>query len=126
MSPPARLWRRRLGARSRRTGRTAEWLAAAWLLLKGYQILGFRLKAAGGDIDILARKGRVLAVVEVKHRATLEAAIEALGPDQRRRLSLAGQGLIQKRRGFEGFELRLDIIAFAPRRLPRHIRGVID
>lgn len=125
MRSPARPWRRRLGARSRRAGRAAEWLAAAWLLAKGYQILGFRLKAGAGDIDILARRGRVLALVEVKHRATPEAAIEALGPGQHRRLIQAGQALIQQRRAFRGLDLRLDIIAFAPGHLPRHVRGLI-
>lgn len=123
MSP--RPWRRDLGARSRRAGRTAEWIAAAWLMLKGYQILGFRLKAGGGEIDILARKGRTLALVEVKRRGSLDAALEALGPDQRRRLVAAGNDLIRKRRAFTDLDLRLDVVAFAPGRLPRHFRGLI-
>ena len=56
---------------------------------------------------------------------TPEAAIEALGPDQHRRLIQAGQALVQQRRAFRGLDLRLDIIAFAPGHLPRHIRGLI-
>jgi len=120
-----RPWRRDLGARSRRAGRAAEWTAAAWLMLKGYQIVGFRLKTAGAEIDILACKGRILALVEVKRRATPEAALEALGPDQRRRLIRAGQDLIGKRRAFAGLDLRLDVVAFAPGRLPRHFRGLM-
>jgi len=120
-----RPWRRDLGARSRRAGRTAEWAAAVWLMLKGYQVIGFRLKAAGAEIDILARKGRILALVEVKRRTTPEAALEALGPDQRRRLIRAGQDLISKRRAFADLDLRLDVVAFAPGRLPRHFRGLM-
>ena len=125
MTAPARPWRRRLGARSRRAGRAAEWLAAAWLLAKGYQILGFRLKAAGAEIDILARKGRVLALVEVKRRITADAGLEALGPDQRQRLIRAGQALIQGRRAFGDLVLRLDVVAIAPGRAPRHFRGLV-
>lgn len=124
MRPPARPWRQRLGARSRRQGRAAEWLAAGWLLFKGYQILGFRLKAAGAEIDILARKGRVLALVEVKRRATPEAGLEALGPDQQQRLLSAGRSLIQSRRSLVGLDLRLDVIALSPGHLPRHFRGL--
>ena len=63
-------WRVALGAVSHRLGHRSEWLAAAWLMAKGYQVLGFRLKTRAGEIDILARRGKVLAVVEVKRRAT--------------------------------------------------------
>ncbi len=66
-------WRQARGGRSHRQGHGAEWIAAVWLMLKGYQILAFRLKGRGGEIDILARRGRTLAVVEVKRRQTLEA-----------------------------------------------------
>ena len=125
MKAPARPWRRDLGARSRRAGRLAETVAAAWLLLKGYQILGFRLRSGRGDIDILARRGRVLALVEVKRRETPEAALDSLGRDQRERLIRAGQALVQKRKSLAGFDLRLDVIAFAPGHLPRHFRGLI-
>lgn len=125
MKVPARTWRRDLGARSRRAGRLAESVAAVWLLLKGYQILGFRLKAGRGDIDILARKGRTLVLVEVKRRETPEAALDSLAPDQRTRLIRAGQALLQKRRSLSGFGLRLDLFAFSPGRLPRHFRDLI-
>jgi putative endonuclease len=125
MTAPSRPWRRDLGARSRRAGRLAETIAATWLLFKGYQILGFRLKAGPGDIDILARRGRTLVLVEVKRRETPEAALDSLAPDQRVRLLRAGQALLQKRKSLAGFELRLDLMAFSPGRLPRHFRGLI-
>lgn len=125
MNPPGRPWRRDLGARSRRAGRLAETVAAVWLLLKGYQILGFRLKAGRGDIDILARRARTLILVEVKRRETPEAALESLGPEQRDRLLRAGQALVQRRRSLAGFDLRLDLVAFSPGRLPRHFRDLI-
>lgn len=120
-----RAWRQDLGRRSRGAGRTAEVLAAVWLMAKGYQILGFRLKASGAEIDILARRGRVLALVEVKRRGTLEAALDSLTAAQRDRLLKAGQALTARRRSLANLELRLDVFAFAPRRLPRHYRGLI-
>lgn len=124
-SPRRRPWRVALGAKSRKAGRAGEAWAAAWLMLKGYQILGFRLKAGKGDIDLLARRGRVLAVVEVKRRATPELALEALLPDQRDRLLAAARTLMMRRKSLAKLELRLDVVALSPGRWPRHFRGLI-
>ena len=117
-------WRQALGGRSHRKGHAAEWIAVAWLMLKGYQILAFRLKGRGGEIDILAKRGGTLAVVEVKRRRTLEAAILSLGPDQHARLSAAGQAVARGRPSLQGLTLRIDMVALAPGRFPRHLRGV--
>ena len=119
-----RPWRVALGALSHRLGHRSEWLAAAFLMLRGYQILGFRLKTRAGEIDILARRGRVLAVVEVKRRATMEAALAALTRKQYDRLLAAGRAVLRQRPSLAGHLLRIDIVALAPGRLPRHRRGV--
>ena len=112
------------GALARRSGRRAEAWAALWLMAKGYQILGFRLKSRTGEIDILARRGRTLAVVEAKRRRTIEAAILSLGPEQHGRLAAAGQALARNRPSLQGLNLRIDMVALAPGRFPRHLRGV--
>lgn len=117
-------WRVGLGARSHRVGHASEWLAAAFLMAKGYQILGFRLKTRAGEIDILARRGRTLAVVEVKRRATLDAALCALTHDQFDRLLAAGRAVLRQRPSLAGHVLRIDMVALAPGRFPRHRRGV--
>lgn len=125
--PPKRAksgWRQALGGRSHREGHAAEWIAALWLMLKGYQILAFRLKGRGGEIDILAKRGRTLAVVEVKRRRSIEAAILSLGPEQHGRLTAAGQALARSRPSLQGLILRIDMVALAPGRFPRHLRGV--
>lgn len=124
-APAKKAWRVALGAKSRKAGRTGEAWAAAWLMLKGYQILGFRLKVGKGDIDLLARRGKVLAVVEVKRRATPELALESLLPDQRDRLLSAARLLMARRKGLTNLELRLDVVALSPGRWPRHFRGLI-
>ena len=113
--------RRQRGAAARVTGRKAEWRAALYLMLKGYRILGFRLKAPGAEIDVLALKGRTLAVVEVKQRTNLETALECVTPDQRERLRRAGESLAARRTGLKDAFVRLDLIALAPGRWPRHI-----
>ncbi len=109
------------GLAARRSGRRAEVWAALWLMAKGYRILGFRLRAPQAEIDILALRGGILAVVEVKRRGDLETALEAVTPDQRERLRRAGLALAAGRPGLRDRAVRLDLMALAPRRLPRHI-----
>jgi putative endonuclease len=113
--------RRARGAAARVSGRRGEVLAALWLMLKGYRILGFRLKTPLAEIDLLAKRGPVLAVVEVKRRADLRAALEAVGFDQRDRLRRAAATLAAKRPALSGASVRLDLLALAPGRLPMHI-----
>lgn len=109
------------GAAARLSGRRAEVLAALWLMAKGYRILGFRLKTPQAEIDLLAKRGSVLAVVEVKQRSSLENALECVRYDQRERLRRAGAALAARRPGLKGAAVRLDLLALAPGRLPRHI-----
>ena len=113
--------RRQRGGAARRSGRRAEVWAALVLLLRGYRILGFRLRTRQGEIDLLALKGKVLAVVEVKSRLTAQAALEAVKPDQRERLRRAGAQLMQNRPSLKGCTLRLDLMVVSPGRWPRHI-----
>ncbi len=114
--------RRIRGTTSRKAGRQAEVLAAIWLMLKGYRILGFRLKTPQAEIDILAAKGAVLAVVEVKSRTSPMAALEAVSQDQRERLRRAGRAIAASRPRLADVSIRLDLIAMSPGRLPHHIR----
>jgi len=106
-----------------RRGLRAETLAAWWLRLKGYRILARRFKSKVGEIDLVARRGRVLAVVEVKQRESPRHAVEALGPSQRRRIVRAAQSFIQSHPEAARLGLRLDVVLVAPRRWPRHIPG---
>lgn len=113
--------RSRRGTAARLSGRRGEVLAALWLMAKGYRILGFRLKTPQAEIDLLAIRGRTLAVVEVKRRADLLAALEAVSFDQRDRLRRAGLALASRRPALAGAAVRLDLMALAPGRLPMHI-----
>lgn len=109
------------GAAARKIGRRAEVIAALWLMAKGYRILGFRLATPLGEIDLLAQRGRTLAVVEVKQRTTIEDALDAVTPTQRERLRRAAAHLSAHRAGLRDLFVRLDLIALAPGRPPRHL-----
>lgn len=110
------------GHKARRDGRRGEFIAALWLMAKGYRIIGFRMKTPQAEIDLLARKGDIVVVVEVKHRADLVTAIEAVGYRQRERLLRAARSLTARRPDLAGAAVRLDLLALAPGRWPRHIR----
>jgi putative endonuclease len=114
--------RRLTGFRARIAGRRGEWLGAAWLMAKGYRILGFRLKTPHGEIDLLAQKGRTLVVVEVKLRGSIETALEAVTWRQRQRLRRAAEAFAARRVSLRDAAIRLDLMALAPGRWPRHIR----
>ncbi|WP_334160851.1 YraN family protein [Phenylobacterium sp.] len=109
------------GAAARLSGRRGEVIAAVWLMLKGYRILGFRLKTPIAEIDLLAIRGRTLVVVEVKRRTLLAHALETVTFDQRDRLRRAGALLAARRPALADATVRLDLVALAPKRLPVHI-----
>ena len=114
--------RARRGSLARRDGRRGEYVCALWLMLKGYRILGFRLKTAQAEIDLLALRGDVVAVIEVKRRRTLEEALDAVTPRQRERLLAAARQVAARRPDLAHAGVRLDLMALAPGRWPRHIR----
>ncbi len=104
-------------------GRRAEALAAWWLRLKGYRILARGFRVASGEIDLIARRGRVLAHVEVKARPSLEQAREALTPRQRRRIERAAEVFLQRHPDLAGLDQRFDVVLLAPRRRPHHLEN---
>jgi putative endonuclease len=97
-------------------------LSALWLMAKGYRILGLRLKTPQAEIDVLACKGDLVAVVEVKRRTNLDAALDAVTPRQRARLLNAARSIAARRPDLSHASIRLDLMALAPGRWPRHIR----
>lgn len=115
--------RQQRGARARNQGHRAEWFAALWLICRGWRIVAFRHRTHYGEIDLLARKKDVLAVVEVKRRTTLDEALESVRPAQRRRLLRAATALAAARPDCRELAVRLDLIAIAPGRLPVHVEN---
>jgi putative endonuclease len=102
-------------------GRNGEILAALLLRLKGYRILGHRVRTRAGEIDLVARSPRgVLCFVEVKARAQDRTAIESVGPRQRSRIARAASLYVAGKPNLARKGMRFDIVTVAP--LPRHIR----
>ena len=109
--------------RAQRRGRTAELLCLWHLRLHGWRIVARGWRCPSGEIDILARRGGVLAVIEVKSRSEISVAAQALPPRQRRRIARAAEAFLSSRPDLARLDLRFDLMLVAPLRLPRHWRG---
>lgn len=103
-------------------GRRAEWLAHWYLRAKGYRIVATNVRLTGGEIDIVARKGRLLAFIEVKARRNLAEAAEAIRPQQQARIASAAADFMAGRPAYRDLDGRFDALLLAPGRLPRHVR----
>ena len=101
-------------------GRGAETVACWWLRLHGWRILARRARVPGGEVDIVARRGKVLAFVEVKARATESAAAMSLDAWRLRRVAVAAERLAPRYMK-PGDDLRIDAIFIVPGRPPRHV-----
>lgn len=110
-------------ARAERGGRRAEAIAALWLRLKGWTILARRVRTPVGEVDLVARRGHVLAFVEVKARASDAEAALALDEYRLRRVAAAAEA-IAHRYSRSGDVTRVDAIFIVRRRLPRHLVDV--
>lgn len=106
-----------------RRGRQAERIAAWWLRLKGWSILDRRVRTRAGEIDLVARRGSIVAFVEVKARGS-EAAL-ALAIDERRlsRVAAAAESLAHLYLR-PGDDMQIDVMLLAPGRPPRHLSNV--
>ena len=109
--------------KAEKRGRGAEGIAAFWLRLHGWRILARRARVPGGEVDIVARRGRTLAFIEVKARATEEAAALSLDSYRLRRVVTAAERLAPRYMR-AGDELRIDAVYVVPRKLPRHLANI--
>ena len=103
-----------------RQGRRAESIAAFWLRLKGWRIIGRRVRTPVGEIDLVARRFRTVAFVEVKSRSTGDQADLSLDHFRLRRVTAAASA-VGHHYVRDGDDLRIDAIFIVPGRLPRHL-----
>lgn len=106
-----------------RRGHFAEYRAALALFVKGYRILALRHKTKLGEIDIIARKGDLVAVVEVKARPTITQAVDAVSHSAQRRISNASDLWLATQPDASRLSIRYDIVAVCPWRWPTHLEN---
>ena len=110
-------------ARAERQGRWAE-LAALWSLrLKGYRLLAHRYRSPHGEVDLIMRRGRVTAFIEVKVRRSADAAIESVTAFQAKRIAAAARSWMGRDARAARDFCRFDIVAVRPYHWPRHVEN---
>jgi putative endonuclease len=107
-------------------GISAESRAAAWLIAHGYRILARRWKSPLGEIDIIAARRHTLIFVEVKARASLDEAAEAVTERQKQRIAAAAEVWLANNPQPTIRDMRFDAILVAPGKLPRHIPAAFE
>ena len=107
-----------------RRGFLAEYIAAFFLLLKGYHISAMRYRTKGGEVDIVARKGDLAIFVEVKARRSVDDALSAVGFPTQKRIEAASLHWLSRQKDAAKLSRRYDIVAVLPWRLPVHFQDV--
>ncbi len=108
---------------TRRRGLFGEWVAATFLIVKGYRIIERRFRTRHGEIDLIARRGDTIAFVEVKVRPSLELALLSVSGRQRRRIVNTASLWLAGQSGLDGLDLRFDVVAVTPHAVPAHLAG---
>jgi putative endonuclease len=121
LKPPAKA---RLKAYRR--GHSSEAFAAFALMLKGYRVVACRFRTKGGEIDIIARRGDLVLIVEVKARPTLEQAMDAIAYNAQRRIEAAADTWLSKQPDYARLTLRFDMVAVLPWRWPIHVAHIFQ
>jgi putative endonuclease len=106
-----------------RRGRQGERIAGWWLRLKGWSILARRVRTPAGEVDLIARRGAMVAFIEVKARKSGMALDEAIDERRLARVAVAAESLAATYLK-PGDDMRIDVILLAPGRAPRHLENV--
>ena len=112
--------------RSERRGRIAEWIAAGWLILKGYRILARRVRTPFGEIDLIAARGRRICFCEVKLRSRLVDAEKSVTRRQAARIAQASEYWTWRHAAYRSHVCGLDCIFVASWRLPLHVEDALQ
>jgi putative endonuclease len=112
--------------RSKDRGRDAEERAARHLAAKGYEILARNLRTKSGEIDVVARDGVTLVMVEVRYRRHVFGAWKSLSPDKLRSLRAAGREAQAALRVPRSTPLRFDVVLCGESGSIVHLRGAVS
>lgn len=107
--------------RSYQRGILAEYVACAWLILKGYRLVAMRYKTPVGEIDLVMRRGKTLAILEVKARKQLADAALAIHHENQSRVMRATQYFSVSEPRYAHLQVRFDAVLIAWYKWPRHV-----
>lgn len=109
-----------------RRGHRSEWLAAVALMAKGFRVVERRYRTKLGEIDLIARRGNLVVIVEVKARSSLVEAMDAIARQSERRIEAAADLWLSRQRDYGLLSVRFDMIAVLPWRWPIHVENIFQ
>lgn len=109
-----------------RFGLSAETRAAALLMAKGFRIAARRFRTPHGEIDIVARRGRLLVFVEVKARERPGDAAWSLTSRQQARIIAGAEAWLAANPEDSQCYMRFDVVLVSARAWPQHIENAFD
>lgn len=112
--------------KANRRGHRGETLAAWSLRLKGWRIVARRYKTPLGEIDLIARRGQLVAIVEVKARSSFRSAMDAVMPSTQRRIIDSADLWLSRQKDAAKISMQFDIIAVLPWRWPIHVQRAFE
>ena len=97
-------------------GQAAEDAAVTLLRSQGVEILLRNFRFRLGELDIVARDGDTLAIVEVRRRSSAKFGGAAASVDFRKQIKLrrAANLLLRQRKDLTGLRVRFDVVAVTP------------
>jgi putative endonuclease len=102
-------------------GARAEWIACAFLLLKGYRLIARNVGGKGGEIDLIMKRRDLVVFVEVKARADAASALWSVTPAKARLIGKAARHWLARNPWAQGLSFRGDIVAVTGWRKPTHV-----
>jgi putative endonuclease len=90
-------------------------------VLRGYKVLDQNVWSAGNELDLVVRRGRKLAFVEVKAKsgARYGDPVEMVGHEKQRRLRRAAEAWLAAHPDLAGLETSFEVVAVHDGRLER-------
>ncbi len=87
-----------MGRSTTAVGRAAEDLVATWLLDRGLTVVGRNVRVGALEIDLVARDGDAVVIVEVRARGrgAWHGPLHSVSPRKRELLRRAGEALWQR------------------------------
>jgi putative endonuclease len=109
-------------------GILAEKISIFLLIIKGYKILKWRYKSRFGEVDIIAKKAKIIVAIEVKARKSSSKIIieEILSLKQIERVKKSAQFFVSENLQFHNYDLRFDFIEVNQFYWPKHYLNFIS
>ena len=116
--------KRNVKQNNRSVGAVYEQAAGYYLEQNGYELIEYNYRCRDGEIDIIARRRKLIIFAEVKKRRTIEKAAYAISARQKERIRRGAETFIARHPQYAGFQFRFDAVLIRFPFSVRHLENV--